>query len=194
MGPESLWLLSLAEKAATGQLGEAERLEAQREAWTYVGSLACATERSDAGLGRLFTMVFERPEGRVASPSDVLRAGLELGFSEGALVRIALGILGEEPIRRGEGLASSVPAAEQDDARRLSALVREELGVDPAAPAESERLRELARLSELLARRSARAMPLSALGRATQALGRGEWRAALSIFDEYLSKLEMFGA
>ena len=96
----------------------------------------------------------------------------------------------EDVLQRVDTLSSELGEPEAADARRVVAIVRA-LG----APGGRERAlgRELNRLSETLARRSARALPAAALARAALADLWGDASERERTLLECDSKLELFG-
>lgn len=116
-------------------------------------------------------------------------------------------LFGEELLERARAVTLVLGEPERGDAERLlelcAALDRAALdgaAAKGAAPSDGsggegagELGRELGRLVELLARRSARAMPLAALGRAALASLRGAVADARLLLREADEKLRLFG-
>jgi hypothetical protein len=96
----------------------------------------------------------------------------------------------EYALTRASSAVSSVPEAERPGAEQLIGICR---SVADGKQLSQEELQMLARLVEVLARRSARAMPFAALGRAALASIRGDSREAARAEQECLDKLDLFG-
>ncbi len=93
-------------------------------------------------------------------------------------------------LSQGDGALGLLNAAERTDASRLVEMCRtvwNEGQVDPTMT------REAGRLVEVLARRSARAMPFAALGRALLADLHGSPRDRDALLIEFQNKLAMLG-
>lgn len=93
-------------------------------------------------------------------------------------------------LNQGENALGLLNPSEREDARRLLAICQNVWINDGA---DTTTTREVGRLVELLARRSARAMPFAALGRALLAGLHGSTRDRDSLLAEFQTKLTMLG-
>lgn len=89
------------------------------------------------------------------------------------------------------GAVPLIPSAERADAERLLAICVEFWRSDAVDVAPDAR--EVARLVEVLARRSSQAMPFAALGRALLADMSGDQRQRSGLLDEFQIKLSQIG-
>ncbi len=102
-------------------------------------------------------------------------------------------------LERVAGLAESLSGEERQHAERVVELCRELLarprieGKLAADAADLERKRELGRLSELLGRRSSKALPAASLGRAALADLGGDLRSQAAMCNDCARKLELLG-
>jgi len=97
----------------------------------------------------------------------------------------------EYSLDAAKGAFGLLEGVERNDAERLVELCEAHwLGTPPP---EHELLVELGRLIEVLARRSAKAMPYAALGRALVAELRGTEKDRDSLLQEFALKLSMLG-
>lgn len=95
----------------------------------------------------------------------------------------------EDVLERVESLATELGAIEAADARRVVAIVRDLGRIDRE---DLSIRRELNRLGETLARRSARALPAAALARAALADLWGDRTERDRALSECAAKLELF--
>lgn len=97
----------------------------------------------------------------------------------------------EEALERARDALGSLPDAERGDAEALLSLWSGHLA-SPEEP-NPDLKRDVGRLVEVLARRSAAAMPYAALGRALLARVSGSPRMSQDLLGEFLSKLAVRG-
>lgn len=98
-----------------------------------------------------------------------------------------------DTLERASSIQTELPAPEQADAQQLIAICYELDGAVLSEARTGELKRECGRLAEVLARRSARAMPLAALARAVLAHLQGAEKDAQSLLEECRAKLALFG-
>ncbi len=98
-------------------------------------------------------------------------------------------------LERASGALGLLPEAERGDAEHLLTLATEFWsGTEPLPPTERKSLLiEGARLAEILARRSAHAMPYAALARALLSDAREDPRTAETLLQEFETKLSLLG-
>lgn len=97
----------------------------------------------------------------------------------------------ETAIQRARMTLGSLDDQARRDAEELIVLC--EAHFDPRGRAPENLKRDAARLVEVLARRSAHAMPYAALGRALLADASGSPKMAAELFAEFEAKLSMLG-
>ncbi len=97
----------------------------------------------------------------------------------------------ETALQQAEGALGALNQTERHDAKELISLGRK-LFPNEAVPSAEDRTR-LLRLIELLARRSATAMPYAALGRALSAHLAGDFSLSKQLLQEFQTKLQMLG-
>lgn len=96
----------------------------------------------------------------------------------------------ERALLSAEGALGLLNAKERPDAERLLELCRTHLTDGTAPP---DLLREVLHLAEVLARRSAQAMPYAALARALSASTTGKEQDAKVLLSEFETKLSLLG-
>lgn len=102
----------------------------------------------------------------------------------------------EDALSRAEGALGLLASEERRDVERLLQFLRSFFGEDaPEKDEEAQRVvrRETARLVEILARRSAHAMPFAALGRALLAFLAGSGADGEALLREFEFKLSLLG-
>lgn len=97
----------------------------------------------------------------------------------------------ESAIVQAEGALGLLQGQERNDAEALIELCRDLF--QPGASATPQQRTHLGRLIEVLARRSATAMPYAALARALSAHLSGDERNSAALLNEFQQKLVMLG-